>query len=63
MTTLIQHYRNLVSALLTHTYINNEGTEAAVVDFLANEEVTAGLLQSLMDFQDIEIEGFPGDHH
>lgn len=30
---LIIHYRNLVSALLTHTWIDDEGTEAAIADF------------------------------
>lgn len=48
---VVEHYRNLVGALLDHTYIDYEGSEVAINDFYAANDSAAPILRLLIEAQ------------
>ena len=49
--TLVGQYRALVGALLEHTTIDHEGTEAAIADFFASNDRAVDVLKPLIALQ------------
>jgi hypothetical protein len=51
---LIAQYRNLVGALLEHTWLDHEGTEAAIADFIESGDRALGVLQEIQQCQAVD---------
>lgn len=48
---VIEHYRRFVGALLEHSWLDHEGTEVAIADFISSNDRAAGVLQQIRDLQ------------
>lgn len=48
---MLDHYRSLVSALLTHTWVDDDGTVLAIRDFVDSGYQGADLLRGLIGAQ------------
>lgn len=53
---IIDSYRNLVSALLTHTCVDDEGTELAIADFIGADLAGVKILLAIGRAQTVESE-------
>ena len=50
---VIEHYRRLVGALLEHSWIDHEGTEVALADFMNSDDRAADVLQQIRALQEL----------
>jgi len=49
---IIEHYRRLVGALLEHTWLDHEGSEVAIGDFLDSGDRATPILRHILALQE-----------